>query len=76
MNHVPIGKIGFIESGSNKGFCVFVEYDPERTGGYYIYQSMSPDVFSSKEVFDDWIPDVETLEKYFASEERSVIWQT
>lgn len=55
-------KIGYIRRGKHAGFYIKVAYDPEDTGGYYVFFSRD---FSEKtaEGYDNWYLDLEDVER-------------
>jgi hypothetical protein len=75
MTAIPIEQVGRITSGSDIGQFVLVRNDQERTGGFLIFQSSAPDVFSASEVFDNWVEQLSDLESFFSESGWDVDWQ-
>ena len=76
MTAIPFERVGRISSGPDAGQFVLVRDDQERTGGFLIFQSAAPDVFSAPEVFDSWVERPEALAAFFAEAAWEVDWQS
>jgi len=59
---------GIIREGLKTGWSIRIEYDPEDTGGYYIYTS------NNDEGYDSWILNYEDLEAVFHENKWVVDW--
>ena len=69
---ILIGKWGKIIAGDEIGRYVFVEDDSTgSTGGFYVFTSPEP---SLKKGFDDWVKDINDLEKYFGEAGWQIQW--
>lgn len=55
MMEIRLGTKGFIEQGKDKGRYVVIQDDRERTGGYLVFYSQSPNFDDF--VFDHWVED-------------------
>jgi len=55
MMDVKIGTKGFVERGEDEGRYVVIQDDRERTAGYLIFYSRSPNFDDF--VFDHWVED-------------------
>ncbi|MFC2624992.1 MAG: hypothetical protein ACFN0W_10505 [Propionibacterium acidifaciens] len=67
--NIPIGKIGFIESGSQAGFFIKIIHDtPSHDSGYYILTNRN------KEYYDNWVADYESLKGFFAEVDWIINW--
>ncbi len=75
MATVPLECVGRITVGPEAGQFVLVRDDQEQTGGFLIFQSAAPDVFSAPEVFDAWVEQREGLDAFFADAGWAVEWQ-
>ena len=75
MTTVPFERVGRIATGPDAGQFVLVRDDQERTGGFLIFKSTAPDVFSEPEVFDAWVGQREDLDAFFAEAGWTVEWQ-
>ena len=72
---IPISQRGCILSGENKGWFIKVEKDSGGTNGYYVFISSNPDFRGEiGEGFDDWVPNLKSVEDYFDDPELQVKW--
>ena len=71
----PLERVGRITSGPDVGQFVLVRDDQERTGGFLVFQSSAPDIFSAPEVFDSWIERRDDLDAFFSEAGWDVTWQ-
>ena len=76
MTAIPLERIGRITSGTDAGQFILVRDDQERTGGFLVFQSTAPDVFSAPEIFDTWIEQREGLDALFSEAGWTVEWQS
>ena len=76
MTAIPLERVGRITAGSDDARFVLVRYDQERTGGFLIFQSAAPDIFSAAEVFDFWVERDDDLDGFFAVSGWNVDWQS
>ena len=60
-NDIKIGITGKILAGENKDWYIFVEHDPEKTGGYYIFLFNNFDKLKSSKRYDYWAEDRKIL---------------
>ena len=74
MSSVPFERVGRITTSPEAGQFVLVRDDRERTGGFLIFQSSAPDVFSAPKVYDTWVEQREDLETFFAEAGWAVEW--
>jgi len=75
MTAIPLEQVGRITKGVDTGQFVLVRGDQKRTGGFLIFHSSTPDVFSASEVFDNWVEQPSDLETFFAETGWDVDWQ-
>ena len=75
MTTILFEQVGRITYGAETGRFVLVRDDQERTGGFLIFKSSAPDVFSASEVVDDWVEHLSDLEAFFVETEWDVEWQ-
>lgn len=67
---IPLDTPGLITAGDDTGWTVMIEYDPQSTGGYYIFTSQGDGSY------DNWVPDHESLEDYFKESDWQITWDT
>jgi hypothetical protein len=65
-----VGKTGRIKSGTQAGFSIRVEYDPDETGGYYILSWKD----EPREAYDNWVQSLNDLEQFFVESGWVVEW--
>jgi hypothetical protein len=70
---IKIGSFGIVSGGQLDGWNVFIKDDEENTGGYLILYTSPPEKFS-REGYDDWVEDLESLRMYFSTAEWKVQW--
>ena len=70
---VPVGKIGKILDGVESGKFIQVLDDKDSTGGYLILISSSSDMKSGH---DDWVANLDELQKYFEESKWNVSWNS
>ena len=75
MMTTPLERVGRIATGPDVGRFVLVRDDQERTGGFLIFQSSAPDIFSATEVFDSWVERRDDLHAFFSEAGWDVEWQ-
>ena len=75
MTMTPLERVGRITSGPEAGQFVLVRDDQTRTGGFLIFQSSAPDIFSALEVFDSWVERRDDLAAFFSEAGWNVEWQ-
>ena len=71
----PLERIGRITNSPDVGQFVLVCDDRERTGGFLIFQSSAPDIFSAPKVFDSWVVRRDDLDTFFSEASWDVEWQ-
>ncbi len=69
---IPLGVIGRILRGDERGRFVEVVDDGPRTGGFLIFTYADAD--RSPEVFDAWVKTLDAVESYFRESGWSVEW--
>jgi len=67
---VHINRKGTIRSGKNAGWTVVVQDDTKNTGGYLILLQ------GDLEGYDDWVQDLDSLEKYLQEAHWDIDWGT
>jgi hypothetical protein len=72
MTTVRLATLGRIQSGEETGRVVEVLDDTTRTGGYLIFTYA--DIDRSPEVFDSWVENLESVEKYFEESGWEIDW--
>ncbi len=65
-----IGKKGLIKTGQEAGFFVRIENDSPNTGGYLILTWKDVPA----EGYDDWVKDLNDLERYFNESGWEIAW--
>ena len=68
---ILIGKWGKIVSGQNAGRYVFVQEDPQETGGFFIFQCREPSI---KTGFDNWAENIESVQNFFQHSGWKIVW--
>ena len=68
---IPIGLVGKIIAGDEKGHFVKVEDDSENTGGFLIL--LSGDI-TFRSGHDNWVENERALERYFVEAGWTVNW--
>ena len=72
MSDIKIGVVGQIKQGDDAGCFVKVVDDSNRTGGYLVLTSKDE---TFDKVYDDWVQDKNTLEKYFEESNWVISWK-
>ena len=75
MITIPLERVGRITRGPEAGQFILVRDDQERTGGFLVFQSSEPDIFSAPEVFDFWVEQSDNLNAFFSESDWNVEWQ-
>lgn len=70
---IPIGQVGRISAGEQRGWYVQVVDDAENTGGYLILTCRNADM-KSGEGYNDWVEKREDLVAFFAESGWRVLW--
>jgi len=65
---VRLGVDGVIMEGIKTGWKIRIEYDPEDTGGYYIFTSRN------NENHDVWVATMEDLKEVFIETKWVISW--
>lgn len=68
---IQVGKKGRILRGDSASHYVLIEDDGENTGGYLIL--IAEDV-TFHHGFDNWVEDMEELERYFEESQWEIEW--
>ena len=74
MTSIPLERVGRITNGPDAGQYVLVRDDEEATGGFLVFQSLAPDIFSAPEVFDAWV-ERHLLDAFFLEADWGVDWR-
>ena len=73
---IPIGKVGKVIEGEEKGWFIKIEPDNSETKGYYIFLCKNHTFIGGLgEGYDDWVDSYESLVEYFKDEDFLVEWE-
>ena len=65
MTAILFEQVGHTTNGPEAGQFMLVRNDQERTGGFLVFQSSAPDVFSAPKMFDSWVERSSDLDAFF-----------
>jgi len=68
---IKIGKVGEIVAGDEVGSFVKVIDDTDKTGGFLILTSSTPEM---KDGFDNWVENESSLRQYFIESNWVIRW--
>ena len=68
---IPIGKVGRIISGQEQGCYVKIQDDRANTGGYLVLIGKNRDFSPGS---DDWVQDLDQLNRYFEVSAWTIEW--